>query len=119
MSLPAVAGVEGVGVVLATAQNVPMLKDYALEVKDWDELSSADPMGACVINLEEYKDARGQPTRRWYELEGGEGAVEGVCCSPCVALAPGARKEERSLPPHPPPSHTWSHNPCAGGRRRR
>ena len=27
--------VEGVGVVLATAQNVPSLKEYALEVKDW------------------------------------------------------------------------------------
>ena len=33
--LPAVVGVEGVGVVLATAQNVPGQKDYALEVKDW------------------------------------------------------------------------------------
>jgi trans-2-enoyl-CoA reductase len=33
--LPAVAGVEGVGVVLATAQNVPGLSKYALEVKDW------------------------------------------------------------------------------------
>ena len=33
--LPAVVGVEGVGVVLATAQNVPSQKDYALEVKDW------------------------------------------------------------------------------------
>jgi len=33
--LPAIAGVEGVGVVLATAQNVPGQKDYALEVKDW------------------------------------------------------------------------------------
>jgi trans-2-enoyl-CoA reductase len=34
-ALPGVVGVEGVGVVLATAQNVPELKDYALEVKDW------------------------------------------------------------------------------------
>lgn len=33
--LPAVAGVEGVGVVLATAKNVPSLKSSALEVKDW------------------------------------------------------------------------------------
>ena len=33
--LPAVVGVEGVGVVLATAQNVPGLNKYALEVKDW------------------------------------------------------------------------------------
>ena len=33
--LPATVGIEGVGVVLATAQNVPALKEYALEVKDW------------------------------------------------------------------------------------
>ena len=33
--LPAVCGVEGVGVVLATAQNVPSQSQYALEVKDW------------------------------------------------------------------------------------
>ena len=33
--LPAVAGVEGVGVVLATAKNVPGLAKGALEVKDW------------------------------------------------------------------------------------
>lgn len=33
--LPAVCGVEGVGVVLATAQNVPTLSKFALEVKDW------------------------------------------------------------------------------------
>ena len=35
VELPAVAGVEGVGIVLATAQNVPSLSKYALEVKDW------------------------------------------------------------------------------------
>ena len=35
VELPAVAGVEGVGVVIATAQNVPGLSKYALEVKDW------------------------------------------------------------------------------------
>jgi len=35
VDLPAVAGVEGVGVVLATAQNVPGLTNFALEVKDW------------------------------------------------------------------------------------
>eukprot|EP00966_Prymnesium_polylepis_P173569 4015298-Prymnesium_polylepis.1 len=35
LSLPAVAGVEGVGVVLATAKNVPELSNGALEVKDW------------------------------------------------------------------------------------
>ena len=33
--LPATAGVEGVGVVIATAKNVPTLKDHPLEVKDW------------------------------------------------------------------------------------
>ena len=35
MTLPATAGVEGIGVVIATAKNVPTLKDGALEVKDW------------------------------------------------------------------------------------
>ncbi|KAL1515196.1 hypothetical protein AB1Y20_004257 [Prymnesium parvum] len=35
LPLPAVAGVEGVGVVLATAKNVPELSSGALEVKDW------------------------------------------------------------------------------------
>jgi trans-2-enoyl-CoA reductase len=35
VSLPATAGVEGIGVVIATAKNVPTLKDAALEVKDW------------------------------------------------------------------------------------
>lgn len=33
--LPATAGVEGVGIVIATAKNVPLLKEHALEVKDW------------------------------------------------------------------------------------
>jgi trans-2-enoyl-CoA reductase len=33
--MPAQCGVEGVGVVLATAQNVPGQTNYALEVKDW------------------------------------------------------------------------------------
>mmetsp|Transcript_50909 Transcript_50909/g.84369 ORF Transcript_50909/g.84369 Transcript_50909/m.84369 type:complete len:666 (+) Transcript_50909:75-2072(+) len=33
--LPAVAGVEGVGIVIATAKNVPSDEKYALEVKDW------------------------------------------------------------------------------------
>ncbi len=35
LGLPAVAGGEGVGVVLATAKNVPYLDRGALEVKDW------------------------------------------------------------------------------------
>eukprot|EP00308_Calcidiscus_leptoporus_P021321 CAMPEP_0119378072 /NCGR_PEP_ID=MMETSP1334-20130426/47384_1 /TAXON_ID=127549 /ORGANISM="Calcidiscus leptoporus, Strain RCC1130" /LENGTH=662 /DNA_ID=CAMNT_0007397177 /DNA_START=9 /DNA_END=1997 /DNA_ORIENTATION=+ len=33
--LPATAGVEGVGIVIATAKNVPGLDKHALEVKDW------------------------------------------------------------------------------------
>ena len=33
--LPATAGVEGVGIIIATAKNVPLLKEHAFEVKDW------------------------------------------------------------------------------------
>jgi len=33
--LPATAGIEGVGIVIATAKNVPSQQEYALEVKDW------------------------------------------------------------------------------------
>jgi len=51
--LPAVVGCEGVGVVLATAQNVPELKEGALEVKDW------------VIAL---PDARAAPIGCWSTL---------------------------------------------------
>lgn len=35
LSLPAVAGVEGVGVILATAKNVPELQKGGMEIKDW------------------------------------------------------------------------------------
>ena len=35
IDLPGVGGVEGIGIVLATAKNVPTLKTGALEVKDW------------------------------------------------------------------------------------
>ena len=47
-----------------------------LDVKDWDEVSAADPMGSVKIDLADYVATKGAAVRRWYELDGGEGAIE-------------------------------------------
>ena len=68
VTLPATAGVEGIGVVIATAKNVPTLKDGALEVKDWviaRPEARLKPIGSfatlCVCDSSQLMKARRTP----------------------------------------------------------
>ena len=44
--------------------------------EDWDELSAADPMGQCVVELESLRAGPHAPVKRWVALQ--QGAVKGL-----------------------------------------
>ena len=46
-----------------------------LDVADYDQLSKADPMGSVTVDLGPFAAAKGQATKKWFALDGGDGAI--------------------------------------------
>ena len=46
-----------------------------LDVADYDQLSKADPMGSVTVDLGPFAAAKGKATKKWFALDGGDGAI--------------------------------------------
>ena len=71
-------------------------------VKDWDAVSSNDPMGTVAVDLATLLERKGEPLRKWYALDTG-GAVEIIVQwrhSPSNAWKPFAAPKFPALAPN-------------------